>query len=427
MKEARWDHKRLKYVCTVNPPPPRVPDEQEVTFVPMEAVEERGGIDTSARRLAGDVRQGYTGFRENDVLMAKITPCFENGKGSIAKGLLGGVGFGTTELHVLRATTCDSSWLFYVTQTHEFMSDGEGSMYGAGGQKRVSPDFVKDFRVPVPPLATQRAIADFLDRKTAAIDALIAKKERLIELLEEKRAALIKQAVTKGLDPNVPMKDSGIPWIGEIPAHWELWRLGHLGRIVRGASPRPAGDPKFFNGEALPWITVGEITKDEEIYLTATATRLTEAGVVQSRTIPKGTLLYTNSGATLGVPKITKITGCINDGSVAVLQLNPRRAIKLYLYYLLTSRTALVREQIKQGAGQPNLNTEIVREMPAPLPSIGEQRWIVEYLEERLARLGKTKCLLTQQLLLLREYRQSLITAAVTGQHDIEAVEGEAG
>ena len=101
-------------------------------------------------------------------------------------------------------------------------------MYGAGGQKRISDDFIRDFRHPVPGLPDQRAIVAFLDRETAKIDALVARKERLIELLQEKRTALITRAVTRGLDPNVPMKDSGVEWLGEIPAYWKLIPLKHL-------------------------------------------------------------------------------------------------------------------------------------------------------------------------------------------------------
>ena len=94
-------------------------------------------------------------------------------------------------------------------------------MYGAGGQKRVPDDFVRNFLHPFPPSEEQRAIAAFLDRETARIDALMEKKQRQIELLQEKRAALISHAVTKGLDPTVPMKDSGVEWLGKIPAHWQ--------------------------------------------------------------------------------------------------------------------------------------------------------------------------------------------------------------
>jgi type I restriction enzyme S subunit len=120
------------------------------------------------------------------------------------------VGSGTTELHVLRPTPrLDPAFLFYLTISHPFRSIGTAYMYGAGGQKRVPDDFVRDFRHPIPTIDEQRAIAAFLDRETARIDALIEKKRRQIELLHEKRAALISHVVTKGLDPSAPMNDSG--------------------------------------------------------------------------------------------------------------------------------------------------------------------------------------------------------------------------
>ncbi|MGE0642025.1 MAG: restriction endonuclease subunit S, partial [Thermoanaerobaculia bacterium] len=128
-------------------------------------------------------------------------------------------------------------------------------MTGAAGQQRVPDSFIRDFRVPALPSRTQRAIADFLDRKTRAIDDLIRKKERLIELLQEKRQALITQAVTKGLDPNVPMKDSGIPWLGEIPAHWEVKKL----RWVLREPPRNGVSPPNSGAATVPTFSIAAV------------------------------------------------------------------------------------------------------------------------------------------------------------------------
>lgn len=108
---------------------------------------------------------------------------------------------------------------YYVTIDPRFRQLGKAAMIGAAGQQRVPEDFVRDYRILVPPLPQQRAIADYLDRETAKIDALIAAKQRLLALLAEKRRALITRAVTRGLDPTVPLRDSGIPWLGEIPVH----------------------------------------------------------------------------------------------------------------------------------------------------------------------------------------------------------------
>lgn len=221
-----WQVKRLRFLVSMNPVASEVrylTADTEVSFVPMEAIGERGGLDLSQSKLLVDIGQGYTFFRDGDVVVAKITPCFENGKGSLANGLLNGVAFGTTELHVLRARQdIIPRYLFYVSQSHAFRRLGEAEMYGAGGQKRVPESFVKDLRHTLPNHEEQFAIAGFLDRETARIDALLAKKQRLIELLQEQRTALITCAVTKGLDPNAPMKDSGVEWLGEIPEHWEI-------------------------------------------------------------------------------------------------------------------------------------------------------------------------------------------------------------
>jgi type I restriction enzyme S subunit len=143
----------------------------------MEAIGEKGELDLSAVRDIEDVRTGYTQFFDGDVLIAKITPCFENGKGALVRGTLQGVGFGTTELHVLTPSPeVDGQFLYYITASELFRKLGEAGMTGAAGQKRVPEDFVRDFRVPVPPIYQQRAIADYLDRETARLDGLMAAK-----------------------------------------------------------------------------------------------------------------------------------------------------------------------------------------------------------------------------------------------------------
>ena len=170
---------------------------EQATFLPMESIGEKGDLDCSVTRCIDEVRSGYTQFFEGDVLVAKITPCFENGKGAIVEGTLNGVGFGTTELHVLApAKGIDARYLYYATISDHFRKLGEAAMFGAAGQKRVPEDFVRNYRVPVPSLDEQRAIADYLDLETARLDALVAKVQGGIALVEERRAALISAAVT---------------------------------------------------------------------------------------------------------------------------------------------------------------------------------------------------------------------------------------
>lgn len=201
---AHWEIKRLKYMTDLNPKASKgrkLDSATEVSFVPMESVGEYGGLDLSLTKELADVGDGYTYFADGDVLVAKITPCFENGKGSLAEGLVNGVAFGTTELHVLRCKSeLDRGFAFHLTLTDAFRKLGEAEMYGAGGQKRVPESFVTNLKHPIPPLPEQRAIADFLDHETAKLDALAAKVEEAITRLKEFRIALISAAVTGRID-----------------------------------------------------------------------------------------------------------------------------------------------------------------------------------------------------------------------------------
>lgn len=208
-----WSIKRLRYALTL-PTKAEIrglPLDRTVSFVPMEAVGEYGGLSLEQTRLIDDVLNGYTYFRDGDVLVAKITPCFENGKGALADKLEGGIGFGTTELHVLRAgRELVSRFLFYLTLGEDFRKLGTAEMYGAGGQKRVPESFIRELRHPIPPLDEQRKIVAFLDSETSRINALISGLPsggtgtgvlaRLVALLHEYYSGLISAAVTGRID-----------------------------------------------------------------------------------------------------------------------------------------------------------------------------------------------------------------------------------
>ena len=281
----------------------------------------------------------------------------------------------------------------------------------------IYPKQIREIHIPYIPLSEQQQIVSFLDTKTSLIDSLIEKTQRKIELLKERRTSLINEVVTKGLNPNVEVKDSGVEWIGEIPSHWEFVRIGHLNRVVRGGSPRPSGDPRFFNGDFIHWITVKDITSKTGKYVTTTDTKLTEEGMKQSRVLEPETLVLTNSGVTLGIPGILKIRGCINDGSVSFLDMSPKIE-RDYLYYFWTTQTELLLEQ-QSGYGQPNLNIEIVSNVRFPLPPLSEQQQIVEYLDEQTGLIDKTISIEEKRIELLKEYRQSLISEVVTGKRKV--------
>ena len=288
----------------------------------------------------------------------------------------------------------------------------------SGGENRdgLNLELLGSIQCPRPSSEEQTQIAAFLDHETAKIDRLIEKQHALISLLKEKRQAVISHAVTKGLNPHAPLKNSGIEWLGQVPAHWKVSKFGYISSVVRGGSPRPAGDPTLFNGDYSPWVTVAEITKDDEVYLTQTETFLTKKGSDQCRIFASGTLLLSNSGATLGVPKILKIDANANDGVVGFEKLTLNHE---YAYHYLSTLTDDIRERVKQGSGQPNLNTDIVKTIAVPIPPDAEVEKIVEEIGRLRQRFTDLMNQATAGISLLQERRTALISAAVTGKIDV--------
>ena len=391
----------------------------------MESIGEQGELDCSLTRDIDDVGNGYTQFFDGDVLVAKITPCFENGKGALVQGTLNGIGFGTTELHVLRPTDeIDPRFLYYSTTSAHFRGRGEANMFGAAGQKRVPENFVRNFHVSVPSLPKQHAITDYLDRETARLDALVAAKERVLALLAEKRRAFVTHAVTRGLDPDASLRDSGIPWIGEIPIHWRVERLKlHLHGIEQGWSPIcdnvPAAPEEWgvlkagcvnhwefdpSQNKRLPDDTAPrpryEICRGDVVMSRANTTNLLGSIVYVGEVRPH--LLLCDKLYRLGV----------ND-----LTLNKR-----YLVAVLqtpTGRYEFERDATGTSNSMQNIGQDSVRNLWLPVPPIDEQRAIVDHIRKVSMKLEAIHAATDSTVKLLNERRAALIAAAVTGRIDI--------
>ena len=192
-----WEVKKLKYVAQLNPKidMDHLEETSEVTFTPMEKI--KNGYFINNKGIWGNNNSSYTNYSENDIVMAKVTPCFENGNIAIMKGLYNNIGFGSSELFVFRSNkNIKKEYLFYFLRNEIFKNLGKNNMTGAGGLKRVSSEFILNFNVSVPPLEEQNRIAEYLDKKTFEIDTLITKKEALIAELEEYKKSLIYECVT---------------------------------------------------------------------------------------------------------------------------------------------------------------------------------------------------------------------------------------
>jgi len=201
---AHWSLMKTKYLCCVNPSKNEIryiDRDLEVSFVPMEKITNHRAMLLDSTKEIREVWNGYTYFVNGDVLVAKITPCFENGKGALCEGLYNGMGFGTTELHVLRpGINISGDYLFYVTNATYVRERGVAFMFGTAGQKRIPADYFAGLLLPLPRIDEQKEIVAFLDRETSKIDALVAKVRDGIELLKEYRTALISATVTGKID-----------------------------------------------------------------------------------------------------------------------------------------------------------------------------------------------------------------------------------
>ncbi len=199
--------------------------------------------------------------------------------------------------------------------------------------------------------------------------------------------------------------------LGLLPEDWEVTKIGDISSPVRGGSPRPAGDPRFFNGSFIPWLTVAGLTNipNAQMVVSTTSAKLTEEGALRSRTLYPETLIIANSGATLGVAKILGITCCANDGIAALLGLS-KRVSNRYLVHYINTKTEYLRDVVATGNGQPNLNTELIAEFKVPLPptlaeqeaiaeALGDADSLVESLERLLAKKRHLKQAAMQQLL----------------------------
>ena len=297
-----------------------------------------------------------------------------------------------------------------VAAREELRLRGNGTTF-----QELSTEALRSLRVPMPPRSECVSIASGLDRETARFDALIAKKTRFIELLKEKRQALITHAVTKGLDTNVPMRDSKSEWIGEVPEHWRVCSLGYLSRISTGGTPDRKND-SYWNGE-IPWVKTGEINYK---IISDTEERITDAGLSNSATFiaEPGTILMAmyGMGVTRGRVAVLGIPASFNQACAAISCSSGVH--NWYVFYCLCAAYRFIRD-LGNEASQVNLNLEIVSKIKVPVPPLLEQEEIEKHLVAQLQKLDAIEQRVSNSISLIKERRSAFITAAVTGQIDL--------
>lgn len=424
---SHWSIKRLRFVADLNPSKSELKGrdrESIVSFLPMEAIGDDGSLSLERTRTLSEVETGYTYFRDGDVVVAKITPCFENGKGALIQGLLGGIGFGTTELIVARPKSDQvaGAFLNWMFRSSNFRKEGEASMYGAGGQKRVSDEFVRDFVWAMPPVDEQESIVFFIDREVAKIDSLIAEQEKLLQLLAEKRQVEISHAITRGLHPYAPMRESGIPWVGKIPSHWQVSPLKWLtqsDRPIMYGIVLPGPDV----GEGVPILKGGNV-KPSRMCLSemARTTPGIEAPYARAR-LRKGDLVYAIRG-TIGDCEIVpaEMEGSNITQDVARVAVDGANSASWVRWALLASA---IREELacgSLGAAVRGVNIYDLKRVRLPVPPKEEQERIAEHINREVEKIDELVAECEKAMNLMREHRSALISAAVTGKIDVRGL-----
>ena len=389
--EQRWPLKRIRFLVRreLSEEQRALSAEAQATFLPMTNIGENGEINCSIVRDIADVRDGYTRFFDGDVLIAKITPCFENGKGARVRGTASGVGFGTTELHVLSpGSEIDARYLYYVTASERFRKLGEAAMSGAAGQKRVPDDFVRNYRVPIPPLAQQRSIADYLDQETARIDELAAIKRRLLELLDEKQRAVIAKSVgvRKGSLPAVRLKYS----------------------VALRSEP-------VLDGAERPYIGLADIRSyTGELAISRSGNCSEAQGRPTGNAFEVGDVLFCKLRPYLAKVWIADFAG---QCTVEALVLSPKSVEPRFLKYNLLS-PAFVDEVTAStfGSKMPRAEWSSIGSIPIWTPDWATQCAIADFLDAELTSLRAVEERVEKTLIFLVERRSALISGAVSGR-----------
>ena len=407
---------RLKFAINFSPSTNtrRFAPDMPVTFAPMEAIHDgMGGLDISRTAPIADLKAGsYNVFSEGDVLLAKVTPCFENGKKCLAHDLTGGIGFATSEVHVIRPNQGKISpqFLMYLLSSEQFKAEGIISMTGSGGLKRVSAEAVLNHRIVVDDVSEQSAIADYLDRETGQIDGLIEKKSSFAALLKEKCLAFSDAAVTGSSAKE--LRDSGIPWASRIPAHWTVKKAKYLFREMA----RPVGE----DDEIITAFRDGQVCLRRKRRAEGYTFAVKELGYQH---IKQGDLVIHTMDAFAGAIGVSEDDGKAT-GEYAVCE--PRSSDVSPEYYALLLRCMARRNYIYvlcPSVRERAPRFRFVRFAPVrlPVPPIDEQIQIVEEVGKAKETFDKSIEMTERSIALLKEKRAALITAAVTGKIDVRA------
>ena len=409
-KPSHWRVKRLKFSTDLINNKVSV-DDSSLPYLGLEHIESWTG-----RRIDGEIGSSEglaSSFAVGDVLFGKLRPYLAKVHLAQQNGLI------SSEALVLRSKgELNAEFLKYYMLSRDFINIVDSSTYGSK-MPRASWDFIGNLPVLLPDVEEQKAIARFLDFQTAQIDALIAKKKALLDKLAEKRTALIGHAVTKGLDPSVAMKDSGVAWLGEIPVHWKITRVKYIARIGNGSTPSRDKSDYWADGY-FPWLNSSVVNQEEVVdsdqFVTDLALKECHLPIVQPPAVLVG---ITGQGKTRGMAAKLGIVATINQHLAYVKPTAIDVSVDYLLFLFERAYSFLRSESDGGGSTKGAITCEQIANLEMPLPPAAEQIAIEAHLAKKLEELRDMGKQVFNVIDRLQEYRSALITNAVTGKIDV--------
>ncbi len=424
---SHWIASKIKYLCYVSDGnhgeeyPEETDFTDELNGVPFIRVTEfdgwsitKKGILYITKEKNNSMRKG--GLQENDILFVN--------RGSIGKVALVSKEFVGANLNSqiayfrTQSPNAHYKYLLYFVVSGTFQNMVSSLIHG-GALVQLPLKRIIGLEVACPPLSEQQAIADFLDRKTAQIDTLIEKKQRQIDLLQEQRTALINHAVTKGLNPDVRMKDSGVEWLGEIPSHWIMSRLKFVCSLLKDGSHIPPSR----HDKGIPLLSVRNIVDGKFINLPDDSLISIEDFKILTKPfeVLENDVLLAIVGATLGkVAIVEKMPPFFIQRSLAIFRPKSEVYLFKFLYYFFRSSNFQSRLWSSVGfSAQPGIYLGTLGNIHCPIPPIEELKQMVSFIETEEKIIADTIYKVRSQIDLLHEYRTALISEAVTGKIDV--------
>lgn len=404
---GHWECVPIRRIAYVNPTRTKNLDiDSYVGYAPMERI--RCDNMNPSKIKVSKLTSGLTYCEEGDIVLAKVTPCFENGNLAIVPQVEQGCCYASSELFVFRAKgKVMPRFLLYTFLNRGFINAGASTMRGTGGLKRVTTEFANSAATPLPPLSEQRSIVSFLDAKCGKIDEWVTKKQKEVEHLQELKQRVIADAVTRGLNPHVKMKATNIPWIKEIPEHWEALRAKHM--FNKEQRPVEEGD------EIVTCFRDGEVTLRKNRRTTG-FTEATDYSHYQH--ICKGDLVIHQMDAFagsagvsdsdgMGTPVLSvctpKSNNILNEYYAHIVRLMGKNGFILSLYRGIRERSS-------------DFRFDTFANLWLPVPPIEEQKQIVAHITDKTSKIDKLIANITKEIERIKEYKQRLISDVVTGQ-----------